>query len=201
MLWIFPEHMVINKREYEYGRKLFANLERMIHLKSIVKRFVSIFMALAIVCTFSSVAFASDVPATVPSRDIAVSQDADALEESRSSLGDIIASGATTIYGGSGVLRVYLPTTNFWTDLVAGIGYTPQSGVVTVTVTTPNNQSIYLGSMSGTGSTTSSQELAYAPAGTYYFYFTSAIQEPMEVYARLYDWYIMLSLVSIGYHS
>lgn len=156
-------------------------------MKSIVKRFVSIFVAFAIVCTFSSVAFASDVPATVPSRDAAVSQDADASEESRSSLGDIIASGATTIYGGSGVLRVYLPTTNFWTDLVAGIGYTPQSGLVTVTVTTPDNKSVYLGTISGSGSVTVSHELAYAPAGTYYFYFSSAIQEPMEVYARLYD--------------
>lgn len=164
-----------------------ADLERMIHLKSIVKRFVSIFMALAIVCTFSSVAFASDVPANVPSRDIAVSQDADASEESRSSLGDIIASGATTIYGGSGVVSVYLHSGNFFADLVAGIGYTPESGVVTVSVLTPNNESIYLGAIAGSGSMTRSHELGYCPAGTYYFYFSSGIQSPMEVYARIYD--------------
>ena len=163
-----------------------ADLERMIHLKSIVKRFVSIFMALAIVCTFSSVAFASDVPANVPSRDTAVSQNADEAVEERS-LGNIIASGATTIYGGSGILSVHLNSGNFWADIVTGIGYSSESGGVTVSVLTPDDELINLGSMAGSGSTTRSYEMVYAPAGDYLFYFSSAVQTPMEVYARIYD--------------
>lgn len=102
-------------------------------------------------------------------------------------MGDIIASGVTTIYGGTGTISVYLPKGNFWADLVAGIGYTPEQGVVTITVLTPDDDLIYLGSISGSGSSTATQELSYAPAGTYRFYFQSAIQSPMEVYARIYD--------------
>lgn len=155
-------------------------------MKSIVKRFVSIFVAFAIVCTFSSVAFASDVPATVPSRDTAVSQNADeAVEEY--GLGSIIASYGTTIYGGSGIITVYLPSGNFFADLVAGIGYTSESGVVTITVLTPDNEVYALGSIVGSGSSTVPIELGYAPAGNYKFYFSSPNQNPMEVYARIYD--------------
>lgn len=153
-------------------------------MKSIIKRFASICMVLVIVCSFSMSAFAAD-SAVVPSRDSAVSQEEASSE--RSSLGDIIASGVTTIYGGSGVIPVYLQSGNFWADLVAGIGYTPESGVVTITVLTPDDQVLYLGSITGSGSSTASYELGYAPAGTYYFYFSSGIQSPMEVYARIHD--------------
>lgn len=154
-------------------------------MKSIIKRFASIFMVLVIVCSFSMSAFAAD-SAVVPSRDSAVSQEESSSE--RSSLGDIIASGATTIYGGSGILSVHMVSGNFWADIVTGIGYTNESGVVTVSVLTPDDELINLGSMIGTGGTTRSYELGYAPAGDYLFYFSSTNKNPMEVYARIYDW-------------
>lgn len=101
--------------------------------------------------------------------------------------GSIIATSAGTIYGGSGAIAVYLQSGNFWADLVAGIGYTSETGVVTITVLTPDEDVVSLGSISGSGSSTLSRQLTYAPAGTYYFYFSSTNSEPMEVYARIYD--------------
>ena len=152
-------------------------------MKSIIKRFASIFMVLVIVCSFSMSAFAAD-SAVVPSRDSAVSQE-DGVEPLGA--GSIIASNVGTIYGGSGIISVNLPKGNFWADIVAGIGYTSESGIVTVTALTPDNRNLYLGTLSGSGSQTISQELSYAPAGTYLFYFESGIQSPIEVYARIYD--------------
>ena len=98
----------------------------------------------------------------------------------------IIASNVGTIYG-SGIISVYLPKGNFFANLVAGIGYASDSGIVTVSVLTPDNEVISLGSMSGTGSSTVGHELGYAPAGTYQFYFLSSTQDQLEVYARIYD--------------
>lgn len=150
-------------------------------MKSIIKRFASICMVLVIVCSFSMSAFAAD-SAVVPSRDLAVSQE----EGTISPQSTLIGSGVGTIYGGSGAISVYLPSGNFGANLIAGIGYTSESGVVTITVLTPDNDVIYLGSISGSGSSTISTNLFYASAGTYQFYFESGIQSPMEVYARIY---------------
>lgn len=181
MFWIFSGHIVINKREHlsVYQPMVF---ERMIMMKSIIKRFASIFMVLVIVCSFSMSAFAAD-SAVVPSRDSAVSQE-NGVEPL--GLGSVVASNVGTIYG-SGIVSVYLPKGNFFAELVAGIGYATDSGIVSVSVLTPDNEVISLGSMSGTGSSTISHELGYAPAGTYQFYFLSSTQGRLEVYARIYD--------------
>lgn len=140
-------------------------------------------MVLVIVCSFSMSAFAAD-SAVVPSRDSAVSQE-EGVEPL--GLGSIIASNIGTINDGSCIVSVYLPSGNFFADIVAGIGYMSGSGTVTVSVLTPENNTIPLGTISGTGSETISRELAYAPSGYYYFYFLSASQEPIEVYARIHD--------------
>ena len=85
-------------------------------------------------------------------------------------------------------MNVYLTSGNFWADLVAGIGYTSESNSpVIVTVTTPDGDVVDLGAITGSGSTTNSYELFYAPAGTYVFYFTSAISTPYEVVGYIYD--------------
>lgn len=153
-------------------------------MHSFKKRLVAILLTLAMAISFSATAFAAEPtkvdtfdPAPISSEEVST----------RASLGDVIATNATTIYGGSGVLYVTLSNWNLWADLQAGIGYTSQSGVVNVTVTTPSGEVINLGSISGSGSRTNSHELTYAPSGTYAFYFSSAISSPIEVVAYIYD--------------
>ena len=153
-------------------------------MKSIIKRFASICMVLVIVCSFSMSAFAAD-SAVVPSRDSAVSQE-EGVEPL--GLGNIIATNAGTIYGGSGMISVYLPSSNFFADFCAGIGYADRDSIVTCYVTDPNGEVHSLGSIVGSGSFTSPLTLTYAPAGTYTFTFVSAIPTAYEVVAYIYDW-------------
>ena len=151
-------------------------------MHSMKKRFIALLMTLAMALSFTATAFAAEPTKAKTAELTSVSEEA-----STRSAGDVIASNATTIYNGSGVLYVTLPTWNMWADLQAGIGYTSQSGVVNVTVTTPSGEVINLGSISGSGSRTNYHELTYAPAGTYAFYFSSAISSPMEVIAYIFD--------------
>lgn len=153
-------------------------------MHSFKKRLVAILLTLAMAISFSATAFAAEPtkvdtfdPAPISSEEVST----------RASLGDVIAAGATTIYGGSGSLSVYLSSGNFWADIVAQIDYAPQSGIVSVSVVTPNGDFINLGDISGSGSRTYSYELAYAPAGTYTFSFYTAITSGIDVSARIYD--------------
>lgn len=149
---------------------------------SIKKRLVALLMTLVMALSLSVSAFAAE-PIDVTQEPTAAASE----EVSTLSLGKQLAFGATTITGGSGVLYVDLPSGNFWADLVAGIGYTSQTGIVNITCTTPDGSLINMGSISGTGSSTYSYELFYAPAGTYAFYFSTAISSPIEVVAYIYD--------------
>ncbi len=156
------------------------------------KRFVALLMTLALAIGFTTSAFAAEPAKSETINLTSVSEEVDSVSASedvstRASLGDVIAGGATTIYGGSGTLTVTLPSGNFWADIVAQIGYTDQNSVVTCSVLTPNGQTISLGSMVGTGSSTYSRELTYAPAGNYTFYFSSGITTPYQVAAFIYD--------------
>lgn len=149
---------------------------------NVKKRLVALIMTLVMAVGFSASAFAAEPTTVTPVEPASVSN-----EVSTMALGDQLAFGATTITGGSGVLYVNLPSGNFWADLVAGIGYSSQNSPVAVTVTTPDGNIIDLGTISGSGSSTYSYELFYAPAGTYAFYFTSAITSSFEVVAYIYD--------------
>ncbi len=149
---------------------------------NVKKRLVALIMTLVMAVGFSASAFAAEPATVTPVEPASVSN-----EVSTMALGDIIAAGSTTIYGGSGTLNVYLSSSNYWTDFVAGIGYTSQNGPVVCSVTTPSGDTISLGTIYGSGSTTSSREIFYAPSGTYSFYFYSANTEPMEVVAYIYD--------------
>lgn len=153
-------------------------------MHSFKKRLVAILLTLAMAIGFSATAFAAEPtkvdtfdPAPISSEEVST----------RASLGDVIAAGATTIYGGSGSLSVYLSNGNFWADIVAQIDYAPQSGIVSVSVVTPNGDFINLGDISGSGSRTYSYELVYAPAGTYTFSFYTTITSGIDVSARIYD--------------
>lgn len=149
----------------------------------IKKRLFALLMTMVMALSLSVSAFAAE-PVDITQEPTAV-----ASEEvsTRDSLGKQLAFSATTITNGSGILEVYLPSGNFWADLVAGIGYTSQSGPVVVTVTTPDGDVIDLGTITGSGSYTHSYELFYAPAGTYKFYFLTTISTPIEVVAYIYD--------------
>lgn len=148
-------------------------------MKKTVKRTLSLILALVILGSTCCIAFAaeSNTPKQVEAN----------TEISPMGLGSVIATNATTIYGGSGALYVTLPKGNWWADIVAGIGYTDQNCVVSVTVQDPDGEVYRLGSIAGSGSRTGSIQLTYAPAGTYIFYFVSATTTPMEVVAYIYD--------------
>lgn len=149
----------------------------------IKKRLFALLMTMVMALSLSVSAFAAEPV------DITQEPTATASEEpsTRASLGDVIAFGTATTYNGSGVMYVTLPSGNFWADIVAGIGYTPQTGIVTVTVTTPDGNVLELGHLSGSGSRTTAYEMFYAPAGTYAFYFSSSNSSPMEVVGYIYD--------------
>lgn len=151
---------------------------------SIKKRLVALLMTLVMALGVSASAFAAEPtnvitaePSTTVSDDIST----------QSSLGKVIAAGATTINGGSGTLSVYLSSSNFWADIIAQIDYCSSSSPVVVTVRTPDGDTIELGTISGSGSQTYSYELFYAPAGTYTFYFLSAMPSEYGVSAFIYD--------------
>lgn len=146
-----------------------------------IKRITAILIALAITCMFTTSVFAANAE-VVSDETIATAENVEARAP-----GKIIASNATTIYGGSGVLYVTLQSGNFWADLKAGIGYTPQPVIVTCTVVDPNGDIYNLGNIYGSGSFTNPYELTYASAGTYEFYFSSASSSPYEVVGYIYD--------------
>ncbi len=151
-------------------------------IKSLMKRFSTIFLALAMAIGCSVSAFAAEpTDVTIPQL-TSVSDEA-----STRSLGNIIAGGSTTISGGSGTLNVYLPNGNFWADIVVTLGYAQQNGAIKCSVTTPNGTFIDLGTVSTNSPKTNSYELFYADAGTYTFYFYSAMTTSFNIAAYLYD--------------
>lgn len=164
------------KREYSH----FIRKKGRFSMKHI-KRITAILIALAITCMFTTSVFAANAE-VVFDETIATAEEIEARAP-----GKVLASNATTIYGGSGSLTVYLPSSNLWADLQAGIGYTPERGIVTCTAVAPNGQFYDLGNISGTGSYTNFYEMGYAPAGAYTFYFSSGITSPYEVIAYIYD--------------
>lgn len=154
-----------------------------------VKKLVSMLLTVSVLCLPISVCAKESTASELPSQEVVTvmeQTDADAGIEPRA-VGKVLATGTTTINGGCGTLTITLPSGNWWADVSAGIGYTDQQSVVTCTVTTPDGDVISLGSMVGTGSNTGTQQLTYAPAGQYHFYFTSAITTPYKVIAYIYD--------------
>jgi len=174
-----------NRREYKCPNiNNLHNLRKDESLMSIIKkRLFALLMTVVMALSLSVSAFAAEPIDVTAEPTTAVSEEA----ITRASLGDVIAAGSATINGGSGVLFVTLSSGNFWADISAGIGYSPERGVVTCSVQTPDGDVISLGSVSGSGSMTISREMFYAPAGTYAFYFTSALSQPYEVVAYIYD--------------
>lgn len=151
-----------------------------------MKRFISIIMACIMFCCFASVsAFAQEVePSQAPSQEVTEQVSTDA---STRSLGKVIATNGGTIYNGNGTIAVTLPSGNFSADFLAQIGYVDRSGIIECTVRTPSGNYLYLGAMSGTGSSTNTYNVLYAEAGTYYFSFTSTITTPIDVACYIYD--------------
>lgn len=148
------------------------------------KRFIAIFMAMAMTLCFTISAFAAEpVDVISPASTISTEE-----ASTRSSVGDVIAAGSTQISGGSGILYVTLPTWNLFADLQAGIGYIDNNNIIVkCSVRTPSGTIINLGAISGNGSRTSPYEITLAESGTYAFYFTSASTTPYEVVGYIFD--------------
>ena len=154
------------------------------------KRFLAILMTLAMAIGFTTSVFAAEPADVLSTEPTAVATEAAVASEeasTRASIGKVLAGGSTTINGGSGTLSVYLSGGNFWADIVAQIDYCDVYSGVRVTVRTPDGDVLELGTIAGSGSQTYSYELTYAPAGTYTFYFASAIPSSYGVSAFIYD--------------
>ena len=165
-----------NNRWREYKRK-----EKI--MKFLRKRFIAALMALSMVMVPAANVCAAEADETLN-----VSTAETIVDDEVRGAGKILATGTTTIHGGSGSLTVYLPSGNWWADLCAGIGYTSENDkLVTCYVTLPNGESQALGTISGTGSRTSYEQLSHADAGYYTFYFYSTISSDYDVIAFIYD--------------
>lgn len=105
----------------------------------------------------------------------------------RQSVGDLLAGGAVTIYGGSGYLYLTLDSGNWWTDIMCGTTASGASGLVSCYVTNPNGTTSYLGTISANGDHTDYKEFTHCPAGRYKFAFESNTSDTFIVYARMYD--------------
>lgn len=149
---------------------------------SIKKRLIALLMTMVMALSLSVSAFAAE-PVDVTNEPTATASE----EVSTRAAGNVLSGASGTIYGGSGFLYVTLPTWNLWADLQAGIDTTSQNGLVTCSVVTPDGDDISLGVINGSGSRTRLKEIAYAPSGTYAFYFSSANTEPFDVCAFIYD--------------
>ena len=149
---------------------------------NVKKRLVALIMTLVMAVGFSASAFAAEPTTVTPVEPASVSN-----EVSTRAAGDVIAAGATTIYGGSGTLSVYLSSGNFWADFVGQIDSISENCIVSVSVTTPDGDYIPLGNISGSGSRTTPYEIFYASAGTYTFSFYSVCSTPYDVAGFIFD--------------
>lgn len=157
-------------------------------MQKIVKRFLGIMMSALMACAVSTSAFAAESVDSSDSKNTMVQEVNEAsADASDRALGKLLATNATTINGGFGTVDVYLPSGNFGANFVAVLGYAPTSGAVSCSVTTPDGDVCYLGTISGSGSQTPSYGIFYASPGTYRFSFSSAFTEPYQVAGFIYD--------------
>ena len=157
-----------------------------------MKKFLALFMTFIMVFCFSVSAVAAEPEKvndelSLVSEETVVSESVSEQAEPRASVGGVIAAGTTTLSNGVGIIKVNLPSGNFWADLVAQIDYTGDNSVISVSVVTPNNDVINLGGVSGSGNSTTPVEMTYAPAGDYTFSFYSPSSYPARVTAMICD--------------
>lgn len=151
-----------------------------------MKKFIAMLLVVTtLICPMNAFAKGTDAE-TTERQGIAVASEVVNTADPQS-LGKALASGVKTITGGSGTLSITLPTGNWWADFVVCIGQTNRNDVVTCSVKAPNGNTYNLGSMSGTGSSTDPYQIAYAPAGTYTFYFLTSNTDSVTVMAYIYD--------------
>lgn len=165
-----------NNRWREYKRK-----EKI--MKFLRKRFIAALMALSMVMVPAANVCAAEADETLN-----VSTAETIVDDEERGSGNLLTAGTATIHGGSGSVTVYLPSGNWWADLCAGISYTSENDkLVSCYVKTPDGKSISLGTIYGTGSKTSPQQITHAPAGNYTFFFTSNISSNYDVTGFIYD--------------
>ena len=152
-------------------------------MKFLRKRFIAALMALSMVMVPAANVCAAEADETLN-----VSTAETIVDDEERGSGKILATGTSTIHGGSGTLTVHLPSGNWWADLCAGIAYTSENDkLVTCYVKTPDGKTLSLGTISGTGSKTTAQQVTHAPEGYYTFFFTSNISNDYDVMAFIYD--------------
>ena len=137
------------------------------------KRFLAIMMSALMAFSASTSAFAAE--SADVSNDTNIQEvDTVSTDASDRALGKILASGVATINNGSGSVTINLPNGSFDAYYYAQIGYTSVAVPVSCSVTDPDGYTYNLGTIMGTGSTTNSFHVGYAPKGQYTFSFVSA---------------------------
>lgn len=140
---------------------------------------------LVVASAFGVSAVDVDRSTAVPSQEAVVETMTESSGIETQGLGTLLTSNIGTIYT-QGSVQVTLPKGNFSADFVAQIGYSPVSTVVTCWVTTPDGDTMNLGSMAGNGNSVS-YTMFYAPAGTYTFRFTTGTSQGVELRCSIYD--------------
>ena len=105
----------------------------------------------------------------------------------RQSVGKLLAGGQKTIYGGTGIVEVYLDSGNWWTDVMCGTASSSASGSVSCYITFPDGDTTYLGTIRASADHTDYTEFTHCPAGLYKFTFESNTSDAFDAYARMYD--------------
>jgi len=154
-------------------------------MKKGLKGFISLLLVMCLPMSVS--AKGTDMPTQNVVTGEELADDASNSEVMPLALGNVIATGTMTIYGGSGTLTVTLPSGNWFADLRAGIAYAEERGIVNCTVLAPDGSHYDLGTMSGSGSSTGTRQITYAPAGDYKFYFQSGLTGTYKVVAYIHD--------------
>ena len=144
------------------------------------KRFIGIMMSALMAFSASTSAFAAE--SADVSNDTNIQEvDTVSTDASDRALGKILASGVGTINNGIGTVTAYLPSSHSSVYILAQVGYSSVNVPVSCSVTTPDGNTINLGTISGTGDTTYTYPLSYAPRGNYVFKFTSANTSPYNM--------------------
>ena len=143
---------------------------------SLIKKLVSAVLSAALAVTMMSMpVLASDVDA-----------DPSIGSGTRQYIGPLLAGGSGVITNGLGSVYVFLAPGSTDCDVKAGTSV-GAAGTVDCYFTTPGGNTFALGTILANSDCTDYIEVGDLAAGTYIFTFEASTNDPIHVYARIYD--------------